>query len=208
MQQQNDPNSVQMPQKAEIRKRLRETLAGMTDQDRHVKSLSACTLVAATPEFQAAKTIMIFLSTSLEVDTAPLALRAWQQGKSIVVPKVSWDSKRMVPVEIHSLASDELHVTRHGLREPVAGQPVPVSFIDMVLVPGMGFTTSGHRIGRGMGFYDRFLAQTDFLGVSCGLCFEEQIVPYIPMLDHDIPLSMLATDRAIRRVSVPCIERL
>lgn len=203
-----EQESTQPHDKTEIRRRLRETLATLTDAQRHAKSLSACSLIAATPEFQAAKTVMIFLSTPLEVDTAPLALRAWQQGKSIVVPKVSWDARRMVPVEINSLTSDELHTTRHGLREPVAGNPVPLSFIDLVLVPGMGFTEGGHRIGRGMGFYDRFLAQGDFLGVSCGLCFEEQIVPYIPMLDHDVPLGMLATDRGIRRVSTPCIERI
>jgi 5-formyltetrahydrofolate cyclo-ligase len=204
MQQDSTHNS----DKTEIRRRLRETLASLTDAQRHAKSLAACSLITATAEFQAAKTVMIFLSTPLEVDTASLALRGWQQGKSIVVPKVSWDARRMVPVEINSLASDELQTTRHGLREPVAGNPVPLSFIDLVLVPGMGFTASGHRIGRGMGFYDRFLAQGEFLGVSCGLCFEEQIVPYIPMLDHDVPLGMLATDRGIRRVSMPCIERI
>lgn len=193
--------------KAEIRKKLRQVLANMSEDERHARSVSACALISATPEFQAARTLMLYLSTPLEVDTAPLALRAWQQDKTVVVPKVSWDARRMVPVEITSLHTDQVQTTRHGLREPISGNPVPLSFIDLVLVPGMGFTASGHRIGRGMGFYDRFLAQSDFLGVSCGLCFEEQIVAYIPMLDHDMPLSMLATDRGIRRVSTPCIER-
>ncbi len=199
--------NYQNDDKIEIRRRLREVLAGLTDAQRHSKSVAACAFISATPEFQSAKTVMIFLSTPLEVDTAPLALRAWQQGKSIVVPKVSWDAKRMVPVEISSMSSDELQTTRHGLREPIRGNPVPLSFIDLVLVPGMGFTEDGHRVGRGMGFYDRFLAQPDFLGVSCGLCFQEQIMPYIPMLDHDMPLGMLATDRGILRVSTPCIDR-
>ncbi len=193
--------------KTEIRRKLREVLAGMTDEQRHAKSVSACAFIASTSEFQSAKTVMLYLSTPLEVDCAPLALRAWQHGKTVVVPKVSWDARRMVPVEISSLSSEELHTTRHGIREPISGNPVPLSFIDLVLVPGLGFTECGHRIGRGMGFYDRFLAQNDFLGVSCGLCFEEQIVPYIPMLDHDIPLSMLATDRGIRRVSTRSILR-
>ena len=77
----------------------------------------------------------------------------------------------------------------------------------MVIVPGLGFTVGGHRIGRGMGFYDRFLAQGDFLGVSCGLALEEQVVEEIPVLDHDIPLSMLVTDRGIRRFASNCIEQ-
>ncbi len=187
--------------KSEIRKHLREVLAAMTPADRHTKSLMACKQIVNSPEFQAAKSIMLFLSTPMEVDTTPIALRAWQQGKSVVVPKVSWDAKRMVPIEITSLSSEQLKTTEKGIREPISGNPVPLSFIDLIFVPGLGFTEDGMRIGRGMGFYDRFLAQHEFLGDSCGLCFQEQIVPFIPMLDHDVPLSMLATDSGIRRVS-------
>jgi 5-formyltetrahydrofolate cyclo-ligase len=113
----------------------------------------------------------------------------------------------MLPVEITSLSTENLTITGPGVREPIAGNPVPVREIDLAIVPGLGFTTSGHRIGRGMGFYDRFLAQSDFIGVSCGLAFEEQIVQDLPVLDHDMPLSMLATDRGIRRFASHCIEQ-
>lgn len=200
-------NDSPNPAKSDIRRQLRERLVAMTDAQRAAKSVAACSLICASPEFQSAMTIMLYLSTSLEIDTTSLALRAWQQGKTVVVPKVSWDAKRMLPVEITSLSNDQLTLTGRGIREPIAGNPVPNGFIDLVIVPGMGFTTDGHRIGRGMGFYDRFLAQRDFVGVSCGLAFEEQILPFIPMLDHDVPLSMLATDRSIRRISSTCIER-
>jgi 5-formyltetrahydrofolate cyclo-ligase len=57
-----------------------------------------------------------------------------------------------------------------------------------------------------MGFYDRFLAQPDFLGVSCGMGFEEQVIADIPVLDHDISLGMLCTDRGIRRFATNCIS--
>ena len=57
-----------------------------------------------------------------------------------------------------------------------------------------------------MGFYDRFLAQSDFIGRSCGLAFEEQIVEALPVLDHDVPLSMLVTDGGIRRFAPSCIQ--
>jgi 5-formyltetrahydrofolate cyclo-ligase len=192
--------------KAAIRRQLRETLAAMSEGDRHVKSLAACALASASPEFAAARTIMLYLSTAHEVDTSPLALRAWQWGKTVVVPKVSWDQKRMLPVEITSLHAD-MTTSGLGVREPVGGKPVPTNLIDLVIVPGLGFTTDGHRIGRGMGFYDRFLAQPNFLGLSCGLAFEEQVVPVLPVLDHDIPLSMLVTDRGIRRFASNCIEQ-
>ena len=198
---------TEMHGKAVIRRRLRETLAAMSDADRHFKSLSACSFLTRSPEFAAARVVMLYLSTAQEVDTAPLALRCWQEGKQVVVPKVSWDQRRMLPVEIHSLQTG-LTSTGPGIREPIAGQPIPVDFIDLVIVPGMGFTERGHRIGRGMGFYDRFLAQPEFVGLSCGLAFEEQVLPELPVLDHDMPLSMLVTDRGIRRFASSCIETM
>lgn len=193
--------------KAAIRRQLRESLAAMSDSDCHAKSVAACALLAASPEFSMARVVMLYLSTPTEVDTAPLAIRAWQAGKTVVVPKVSWDQRRMLPVEISSLNTDNLTTTGPGVREPIAGTPVPVPEIDLVIVPGLGFTSSGYRIGRGMGFYDRFLAQDNFIGVSCGLAFDEQIVADLPVLDHDMPLSMLATESGIRRFASHCIEQ-
>ena len=110
----------------------------------------------------------------------------------------------MLPVEISSL-KDAMTMTG-PVREPVAGKPIPLDLIDLVIVPGLGFTPKGHRIGRGMGFYDRFLAQPEFVGLSCGLSFEEQVLPELPVLDHDIPLGMLVTDRGVRRFASNCIQ--
>lgn len=191
--------------KSDIRRQLREKLGAMTDADRHAKSLAAARFITESPEFAAARVVMLYLSTVQEVDTAPLALRCWQSGKTVVVPKVSWDQRRMLPVEISSLQTG-MTSTGPGIREPVAGNPIPTNFIDLVIVPGLGFTAKGHRIGRGMGFYDRFLAQPEFVGLSCGLAFDEQIVPSLPVLDHDVPLSMLVTDRGIQRFASNCIQ--
>ncbi len=192
--------------KSLTRKHLREVIAGLDPQQRHDKSLAACALVAATPEFAAARVVMLYLSMPLELDTAPLALRCWQDDKTVVVPKVSWDQKRMMPVEITSLTTD-IAVTGPGVREPVSGNPIPLDLVDLVIVPGLGFSRTGHRIGRGMGFYDRFLAQDDFNGVSCGLCFEEQLLDTLPIQPHDIPLGMIATDRSLRRFASHAIPQ-
>jgi 5-formyltetrahydrofolate cyclo-ligase len=191
--------------KSAIRRQLREKLAAMPDSDRQAKSLAAANFLSVSPEFAAARIVMLYLSAAQEMDTAPLALKCWQSGKTVVVPKVSWDQRRMLPVEINSLQT-RMTTTGPGVREPVGGQPIPLNLIDLVIVPGMGFTANGHRIGRGMGFYDRFLAQSDFIGVSCGLGFEEQVVLELPVLDHDMPLSMLCTDRGIRRFATNCIS--
>jgi 5-formyltetrahydrofolate cyclo-ligase len=192
--------------KSTIRKHLRDVLGAMSEADRHARSLAACSFVTASPEFDAARCIMLYLSTATEVDTAPLALRAWQEGKTVVVPKVSWDQRRMLPIEISSLTTG-LTTTGPGVREPIAGNPMPIDFVDLVIVPGLGFTETGYRIGRGMGFYDRFLAQPQFVGLSCGLAFTEQLIEDLPILDHDMPLSMLATDKGLKRFASNCIEK-
>ena len=189
-----------------IRSQLRAVLAKMTDAERRAKSHTACALLAASPEFTTANSIMLYLGTPEELDTSPLALRCWQTGKTVLVPKVSWNQRRILPVEITSLATG-LTTSGLGIREPAQGEPFLLNLIDLVVVPGLGFTASGHRIGRGMGFYDRFLAQPGFVGLSCGLCFEDQIVEQLPVLDHDMPLSMLATDRGLRRFATHCIQR-
>jgi len=103
--------------------------------------------------------------TETEVDTMPLVLKCFQAGKTVAVPTVSWDQRRMLPVEITSLQTG-MTTSGHGIREPVGCKPVPVEFIDLVIVPGIGFTRTGFRIGRGMGFYDRFLSLPDFAGIT------------------------------------------
>jgi 5-formyltetrahydrofolate cyclo-ligase len=202
-----DPNQPHPARdKPTLRRELRRLLADLPAQERHAKSLAATSLLTSTPEFSAARIVMLYLSTPHELDTSTLALRCWQQGKMVVVPKVSWDQRRMIPVEITSLSDESMTITGPGIREPREANPVPVSMVDIVVVPALGYTMTGHRIGRGMGFYDRFLGQKNFMGVSCGMSFEEQIVHDIPCQDHDVPMSMLVTDRAIRRFKTFCMK--
>lgn len=104
----------------------------------------------------------------------------------------------MLPVEIQSL-SDDLVAGEFGLREPISGAPFPLSMIDLVIVPGLGFDEYGNRLGRGRGFYDRFLANPEFAGVACGLAYEVQVVPNLPVGPTDRPVNLLVTDARIRR---------
>jgi len=189
----------EMKSKAVVRRDLKQTISSMSELDRHRQSVLACSLLGFAPEFESAHVVMLYLSTNQEIDTAPLALKCWQAGKTVVVPKVSWDQRRMLPVEINCLQTGFTTTSAHNIREPIAGKPIPIDLIDLVIVPGLGFSRSGYRIGRGMGFYDRFLAQDDFVGVSCGLAFNQQMIDDVPVLDHDVPLSMLVTDRGIMR---------
>jgi hypothetical protein len=125
-------------EKAVLRKRLRAMLAAQSPEDRHARSLAATSLLTATPEFAAARIVMLYLSMPHELDTTTLALRCWQQGKMVVVPKVSWEQRRMIPVEINSLSDEHLTVTGPGIREPIAENPMPVNMVDLVIVPALG----------------------------------------------------------------------
>jgi len=141
---------------------------------------------------------MVFLSLPLEIETSSIVLRAWQDRKRVLAPKVSWSQRRMLPVEIRSL-TDDLVVTNLGMREPVSGIPFPISLIDLVIVPGLGFDEFGNRLGRGRGFYDRFLAHPEFRGVSCALALEAQMTPAVPVGPLDRNVDMLVTDEKVRR---------
>lgn len=185
--------------KSTQRRQLRAMLGAVAPSDRHTRSLNATSLLTSTPEFELANVVMLFLSTPHEIDTSTLALRCWQAGKTVVVPKVSWDQRRMMPIEITSLCDEHLTLTGPGIREPRQGNPVPVDQVDLVVVPALGFSPDGHRLGRGMGFYDVFLGQRNFLGRSCGFAYEDQVLSNLATQEHDVPVSMLVTERQVRR---------
>ncbi|MFQ6047959.1 MAG: 5-formyltetrahydrofolate cyclo-ligase [Phycisphaerae bacterium] len=184
--------------KKALRQELRRIVASIPPEQIRQRSLRACDRLVRQPEYRKAEVVMVFLSLPSEIDTAPLVLRAWQDRKRVLAPKVSWQQRRMLPIGIRSL-QDDVAVSSAGLREPVDGEPFPVSEIDLVIVPGLGFDPFGHRLGRGRGFYDRFLGQPDFHGTSCAMAFEEQFVDMIPAGPYDVPIDMLVTDRAVRR---------
>ena len=184
--------------KKELRQQLRGVLAGVSAEQLHERSVQACNLLISTREYKRAEIILAFLSLPTEIDTSPMILNAWQNLKRVLAPKVSWEQRRMLPIEIRSL-SDNVSESPLGIREPGRGLPFPVANIDMIIVPGLGFDKHGNRIGRGRGFYDRFLAHRDWHGVACGFALEEQVVDEVPRQEHDMQVDLLVTDATIRR---------
>lgn len=184
--------------KKELRQRIRKTVAAIPPEELEAKSLRACHRLFELPEYAKAEVIMVYLSLPGELETSPLVLRAWQNRKRVLAPKVSWSQRRMMPVEIRSLSND-LTIGQMGIREPLAGIPFPISLIDLVIVPGIAFDEYGQRLGRGRGFYDRFLAHPEFKGVACALAFEEQVVADVPVGPLDRKVKLLVTGEKVRR---------
>lgn len=179
--------------KSRIRKEIRRKLLAIGPDEAAAKSQAACRTVAALAEFKDAGAVMIYLPIPGEVDTAHLALTAFQQAKTVLVPKVDWTQRHMISVTYRSL-DDEMIEDKYGVRVPAAGEPWPVEDIDFVIVPALGYDLRGHRLGRGGGFYDRFIGQPKMRATTCGIAFEVQVVEQLPIDDHDQPIDMLVTD--------------
>jgi len=183
-------------EKVELRRQLRNRLVAMPPESRKDKSRKACRNLIATEEFQNASIVMMFLSLPHEVDTADAILHAWQLGKTVAVPKISWQQRHMIPVRINSLDTG-FSTGTWGLRNPLTGVPIPFEQIDLVVAPGLGYDRQGNRLGRGGSFYDRFFANKDLKASRCGLAFAEQVMESIPTTDNDEPVEFLVTDEEV-----------
>jgi 5-formyltetrahydrofolate cyclo-ligase len=182
--------------KAELRRKLMSCLLAIPSEQRSERSRKACRNLVSTEQFQGASTVMMFLSLPHEVDTSEAILHAWQLGKAVAVPKISWQQRHMIPVQINSLETG-FSTGASGLRNPIAGMPVPFGDIDLVVTPALGFDKKGNRLGRGGSYYDRFFANEELKAARCGFGFTEQIIESIPVMEHDKPVDIIVTDEEI-----------
>ncbi len=109
-----------------------------------------------------------------------------------VLPRITGDGQ----MEFHHTdpGLKEIVTGPFGISEPTPDSPVcPLEEIDLFLCPGIAFTRTGKRLGRGKGFYDRALAQADPEAIRVGVCFREQVHPELPTDPHDAPMHFLAT---------------
>jgi len=192
-------------QKNALRARMR-TLAGAADPaSLAADSRRAVSALLAHEAFSRASALMLYIATRGEPDLAPLIPAALARAKTVALPRMDWDAHTMTPVAIDR-PDFPTEVRRHGIAEPAAGPEVPLAELDLVLVPGLAFDSLGFRLGRGAGFYDRFLAdlrrarpagRTDALVV--GVCSDAQIVPEVPHDAHDQPVDALLTQSGVRQ---------
>lgn len=184
-----------MQQKVDIRKKLRARLKAMTREEYEKRSKQIHDRLFKTKEWKKAKTIGVTVSIFPEVDTYSIIQAGWQTGKQIAVPKCIPATREM---RFYLLTGfEQLEKSYFGLYEPVIGETVEISKkdIELLLVPGVGFTKDGYRLGLGGGYYDRFL--TDFPGRTAALCFSEQIMEKLPLEPHDRPVQQIITDTTV-----------
>jgi 5-formyltetrahydrofolate cyclo-ligase len=182
--------------KRRLRSRMRQSLRDAGDRRRVGKNQQACRNLIATPQFQDASAIMMYLPLPYEVDPSESILAAWRCGKAVAVPRVSRQEKKMFPVQIRSLKSG-FAPDVIGLRNPVIGVPMPVDRIDLVVAPALALDRFGNRLGQGGSYYDKFFADDSLRAIRCGLAFEEQLLDAVPVADWDEAVDMVVTNNSI-----------
>ena len=183
-------------EKSALRHEIKQRLVQMSKEDRIAKSKQICERIIDAPVFRKATVVMMYLSMPHEVDTTLLILSAWQQGKTVAVPKVSWQQRHMLPVELTSLETG-LKTEQMGLRTPTNAIPIPFDQIDLIITPGLGFDKNGNRLGRGGAFYDNFFKHEKITAARWAVAFSGQIYDEIPNDDSDVPIDAVVTENEI-----------
>lgn len=125
---------------------------------------------------------MLYSALPDEVPTQHLMDELVAQGKTVLLPRVISDTK----MELRRYTGkQDLKEGAYGILEPTGELFTDYDAIDVAVIPGMAFDAEGHRLGRGKGFYDRFLARVPYI-YKIGLCFSWQVVDRVPSDEHDI----------------------
>lgn len=144
----------------------------------------------AIPAFAEAAALALYSPVNNEVLTGELFHAARSLGKQVVFPRIC--GQRLEFVEVTQLA--ELQPGALRIREPRGTTIVPVTALDLLVVPGVAFDQKGGRLGYGKGFYDRTLHAVAPRPCLIGLCFEFQLVSALPVETHDVGVDMLVTE--------------
>lgn len=178
--------------KAAARARLKAARAELPPGRRVTASAQACRHLVRSEAWPAAGRIALFCPLPEELD--PTALAVYAPGP-VAYPQVAGDALVFREASSHDLVA----APPFGVREPTEAHPV-VSELSLVVVPGLGFTKDGLRIGYGRGFYDRALVRLradnpSLLAVGAG--FSVQLVDALPTGPHDARLDAIVTEEGV-----------
>lgn len=172
-----------MISKSELRKEIRRRFSETTAEERKQWSDDICSDLFDNEALVDSSTVMAFYPLADEVDILPLLDELVEIGVQVLLPEVVNDEDMVL--RTYSPNSKLIEGT---LGTKVSDTAVFNEYeeIDTVLVPGMAFDNDGHRLGRGKGYYDRFLRKFPEDTVKIAVCFPYQIVDQVPTEDHDI----------------------
>jgi 5-formyltetrahydrofolate cyclo-ligase len=191
-----------MTEKALLRRSMKNKLAALDEETFKMQGIEAGKLIITQSVWEKAQTVLVFMSMKSEIDTHFLLEEALSSGKNLFLPRIIDDT--MLFFKINTLdASWNKGV--FGILEPEMHDQNQfhldnIDFPLLIIVPGLAFDRSGHRLGRGKGYYDRFLSSIKkSLGNNAqnimimGICVKEQIVDLVPTEDFDQKVDAICT---------------
>lgn len=185
------------PIKAELRQKYRSLRQSMSPEIKEQKDAAIAAQVRRLWQYQRNNVLLIYVSTSIEVDTFRIIHQALADGKRVAVPRCVPDTRNMEFYYIES--TDELAPGMFGVLEP---QPNPERLYSesdggLCIVPAFSYDWRGYRLGYGKGYYDRFLSR--FEGNMVGICYSECVQRSLPHGRFDRPVELLVTETYLRR---------
>ena len=185
--------------KVELRRSFREKLKLMSAEERTGASAQICQRLLEQAMWQTARSVLCYVPTAGEPGIWPLVIEALGQGKQIAILRYVAAGDEYVPCLIRE-ADRDLEPGRFGILEPSMSCPkFDLKQLDLALIPGIGFSLNGGRLGRGKGYYDRLLAA--FSGFKCGVAFDCQLADDFPLEPHDVRLNCILTPTRCHSVS-------
>ena len=185
-----------MPKRS-LRQQMLTRRRALSHEEWHGSSRLAQQNLLSLEEYGRAACIALYSPAHNETDTADILAAAHGAGKRVLFPAVC--GRDMVLRQVEGVAS--LAQGCFGILEPCfTGVDHGADEADLIVVPGVAFDLSGHRIGFGKGFYDRFLGHPGRKAHLVGLCHDFQLIgEALPAESHDIRMEIIVTDKRIIR---------
>lgn len=182
--------------KNKIRQELIQRRKRIPGAARKQASDKLCQVLKNDRDIREAESIYFYVAKDPELSLIPLLSWALEQGKCVGVPKVYGDS-----MEFYQLTETaQLGMGAFGILEPNGECPMLQKKEAICLVPGVGFDKSGHRMGYGKGYYDKyFFRYPDMRRI--GIAYGEQIMERIPSEPHDVRMHRILTPEREYRIS-------
>lgn len=190
---------TRMEEKQQLRRTMRALEAGLSARYKEESSRAIAGHLLAMPEYQEAGTVFCFVGTDREIDTRPILEDALAAGKRLCVPLCTGKGI----MELRQVTDlRQLVPGAYGILEPPADSPlVSVDEVDFAVLPCLTCNHLGQRLGRGGGYYDRFLSH--YRGGTVLLCREKLIREEIPLEPHDYPVPWVLTERGLYEDGTP-----
>ena len=187
-------------EKKELRRRVRAQERELSPRYKGQSAAAIAALVCALPDYRDADTVFCFMGTAREIDTRPILNDALTRGKRLCLPLCAAEPGIMELRAVESL--DRLVQGAYGILEPAAECPrLMPDEVDFAVLPCLSCSRAGHRLGKGGGYYDRFLAA--YRGSAVLLCREQLLREDIPVEPHDMPVPWVVTESGLYEDGVP-----